>query len=88
MLASSHASVIETSTHTALDELPRFIDEPRAAVPAACDFEQFERELHERIVAFAREVLAKELSRYDVDVPVARIVVLSTDRCFGARRPT
>lgn len=73
MSASSHASVIETSTQSALDELRRFIDEQRATVPAACDFEQFERELHERIVEVEREILAEELARYDVDVPVVRI---------------
>jgi hypothetical protein len=30
------------------------------------DFEQFERELHERIMAIERELLAEELARYDV----------------------
>ena len=73
MSASSHAYVIETKTHSAQDELRRFIDEQRAAVPTACDFDQFERELHERIVEVEREILAEELARYDVDVPVVRI---------------
>ena len=73
MSASSHAVVVETKTHSALTELRRFIEEQRAAVPAACDFDQFERELHARIVDVEREILAEELTRYDVDVPVVRV---------------
>ena len=73
MSASSHAVVVETKTHSALDELRRFIDAQRVAVPATCDFDQFERELHERNVEVEREILAKQLARYDVDVPMVRV---------------
>jgi hypothetical protein len=34
----------------------------------ADDFETFERELHERIMALECELIAEELARYDVDV--------------------
>lgn len=51
----------------ALAQLNKFLDGQRAAwsdVPPA--FEAFERELHENLMNLERELIAKELARYDV----------------------
>jgi hypothetical protein len=37
------------------------------------DLETFERELHTQVLALERELLADELSRYDVDAPAVRV---------------
>lgn len=73
MSASSHAAAVDTMPTAALDELQGFLDEHRSHPVGVVDFEQFEKELHERIVAVEREVLAEELARYDLDVPVVQI---------------
>lgn len=54
----------------AFKSLKEFI-EAKASTPgdAAESFENFERELHERMVKFEAAVAAKELERYDVDAP-------------------
>lgn len=70
MSASSHAAAIETMPHASLDALRRFIDEHRARAVGTFDFEQFEKALHERIVALECDLVAAELSRHDVDTPV------------------
>ncbi len=51
----------------ALKELRQFVlewDEQRATGPP--DFESYEHELHQRVMAMERELLAGELARYDV----------------------
>lgn len=77
MSPSSHAAAIDTMPHAtldaSLDALRQFIEEHRARTIGSFDFEQFEKELHERIVALEREMLAEELSRHDVDVPAILI---------------
>jgi len=67
------ATATNTIPHDVLDDLHRFIDQHRARTIGSFDFEQFEKDLHERIVALEREMLAEELSRHDVDVPAVLI---------------
>lgn len=51
----------------AMEQLGQFVLEWRAQwVSDTPDFERFERELHERIMAIERELLTEELARYDV----------------------
>ena len=53
----------------AADRLRQFIRERRQKRDQRLpDFEAFERELHEQIMALERELIAEELKRYDVDV--------------------
>lgn len=73
MNASSHAVAFDTIPAAALDELQRFIDQHRSDPVGSVGFEQFEKVLHERIVAVEREMIAEELARYDVDVPALQI---------------
>lgn len=47
-------------------------DRERSEAPVK-DFEAFERDLHERVAEFERDVLAEELKRPDVDIPVVLI---------------
>jgi hypothetical protein len=58
------SSILQSS---AIERLERFILERRAQWAAGRpDFEAFEHELHERIMAIERELLGEELARYDV----------------------
>jgi hypothetical protein len=55
----------------ALERLRQFVRQRRVqweSEGAAPDFESFERALHEHIMALEQELIAEELSRYDVDV--------------------
>jgi hypothetical protein len=62
-----HENVVLQST--ALQHLRQFVTEWHAQqTDSPPDFEQFERELHERVLAVERELLAAELVRYDVTV--------------------
>lgn len=62
----------------AIQRLRQFVQKRRQAWQSGTpDFEQFERELHEQTMALERELLAAELSRYDVDaeqIEVAGVV--------------
>ena len=58
------------------------------------DFEAFERELHEHMMALERELIAEELARYDVDVErvevagtVYRQSLTSTETYLSAAGP-
>jgi hypothetical protein len=74
-MSSCHARAAETnpSIESALRALQEFIAARRASAKAPSDFETFERDLHERVLAVERATLAEELARLDVDVPVVRI---------------
>ena len=50
--------------------LEKLIEDRRRSEEPLRDFGAFERDLHERVAEFEREVLAEELKRLDVDVPV------------------
>ena len=67
--------VLESPT---LQRLRQFVRERSQAWRSGTpDFEQFERELHEQIMALERELLAADLSRYDVaaeQIEVAGVV--------------
>ena len=52
---------------SALQRLGQFVLERRAQwVDGTPDFEHFEHELHERVMAIERQLLVEELARYDV----------------------
>ena len=52
---------------TAIQRLRQFVSDWHAQqIDGLPDFEQFERELHEHVLAVERELLAAELARYDV----------------------
>jgi hypothetical protein len=81
----------------ALEQLGQFVRQRRqkwttqAEVP---DFEAFERELHEHMMALERELIAEELARYDVDVErvevagtVYRQSLTSTETYLSAAGP-
>lgn len=55
------------SESTAIQRLRQFVsDWHTQQIDGPPDFEQFERELHECVLAVERELLAAELARYDV----------------------
>jgi hypothetical protein len=60
----------------AIEQLGQFVRQQRqqwtdqGEVP---DFEAFERELHEHMMALERELIAEELARYDVDVETVEV---------------
>lgn len=58
----------EVKRRTALAELQGFVQRRRMAPPGK-DFEQFERDLHEKVMAVERELLAEDMERADVDAP-------------------
>lgn len=72
-MGSCHAALVPTSPtlSSALAELQAFIA-GRSSAPAT-DLGTFERELHARVLAVEREVLAVELAKFDVNVPVVTI---------------
>jgi hypothetical protein len=74
-MRSCHAAIAGSTptTQQALEQLQAFIAERRASTKPALDLEQFERELHERVLAVEREMMAAELAKLDVDQPVVRI---------------
>jgi len=57
------------------------------------DFEVFERELHERVMALERELIAEELARYDVDAEEVEVegtyrpVLTSTETYLSSAGP-
>jgi hypothetical protein len=53
--------------------LQKLIEDRRRSEGPVRDFGAFERDLHERVAEFEREILADELKRLDVDVPVVLI---------------
>lgn len=57
---------------SALEQLRLFVEAHRESGPVA-DFEALERDLRERTREFEREILADELGKLDVDVPVVEI---------------
>lgn len=55
----------------AIERLRQFVRKQRQrweAAESAPDFESFERDLHEHVMALERELIVEELTRYDVDV--------------------
>jgi len=60
------------STVSALEVLQRFVGQRRGAEPVS-DFERFEADLREMVREVECEVLAGELAKLDVDVPVVEI---------------
>lgn len=71
----SHAERVPSSPcpRSALDELRAFTEGRRASRTPVKDLEEFEKELHARVVEVEREVLARELERFDIDLPVVVI---------------
>ena len=74
-MSSCHAVVAGSSPspQQALQQLQGFIDAQRARAKPVADLEQFERELHERVLAVEREAIAVELAKLDVDQPIVMI---------------
>ena len=67
----------EVLPSVALEQLRQFVRQQRQQweeAGSAPDFETFERELHEHMMAVERELIAEELSRYDVDVEEVAVV--------------
>jgi hypothetical protein len=69
----SHEPTAPVTPEKAFDRLQAFIAERRSLKEPRSDMECFERELHEYVVAAERELLAEELARLDVDLPVVTI---------------
>ena len=62
-----------SSAEIALERLQQFVEVQRAKREPSADFELFERELHEHVVAVECELLGAELARWDVDLAVLEI---------------
>lgn len=81
----------------AAEQLRQFVRQQRQqweAEERTPDFEIFERELHQRIMALERKLIAEELARYDVDVEevevagtVYRQALTSTETFLSAAGP-
>ena len=69
----SHEQTAPVTPLRALDGLQAFLAGRRSSKEPCTDMECFERELHEYVVATEREVLAEEMARLDVDLPVVTI---------------
>ncbi len=65
---------------TALARLEDFLEERRRKQGPQAGIEAFERELHAHVAEVERELMAEELARYDVDVPVVQIEGLTYRR--------
>jgi hypothetical protein len=65
---------------TALARLEEFLEERRRKQGPQTGIEAFERELHAHVAEVERELMAEELARYDVDVPVVQIKGLTYRR--------
>ena len=65
----SHEQGALATPRNAFERLQRFVQQRRSRREPVEDLEVFERELHEYFAAAEREVLAEELSRFDIDVP-------------------
>lgn len=74
-MRSCHASTVRTSPaiHDALADLQAFITERQASTAPTSDLGAFERDLRAKVLAVEREVVAAELAKFDVDVPVVMI---------------
>ena len=74
-MPSCHASLPGSSPghQDAFHQLQAFIASRRSSAKPVADLEGFERDLHERVLAVAREEMAAELAKFDVDQPVVRI---------------
>src|SRR3989442_460986 len=60
----------QTSPKTsAWDRLAEFLEARRATDKPAADFEAFERELHQMIMAAEAEAIGEELGKFDLDAP-------------------
>jgi len=62
--------------NVAIEQLRQFVRQRRQAwreQERVSDFEDFERELHECVMELERELIAEEMSRYDVDVEEVEI---------------
>jgi hypothetical protein len=60
----------------AFEQLGQFVRQRRqqwTAQEEVADFEAFERELHEHMMALERELIAEELARYDVEVEAVEV---------------
>ena len=69
-MTSSHNST--TATQPAITKLLQFIQARVTARPTS-DFEQFEQEVRALAMEVEREIVAAELARLDVDVPVVKL---------------
>jgi len=72
-MSSSHTSVAVPKPESARERLRGFIASRRVAKEPVPDLEGFEKELHARFAAAECEVLAEELARFDVDLPLVEI---------------
>ena len=76
MHALQNCALLSRDTH-ALDQLHDFLRQRREAPAPVEDLDAFAQELHLHLVAAEREVLGRELSRFDLDVPAVEV--------YGAR---
>ena len=60
---------LTSPNRSAWDRLAEFLDVRRAAGKPAGDFEAFERELHQMVVAAEAEAIGEELERHDLNAP-------------------
>jgi hypothetical protein len=61
------------TVESALEKLEGFLDALKMSKRRPGAFAEFERELHERVMAFERDVVAEEMAKLDVDVPAVLI---------------
>lgn len=69
-MTSSHNSA--PAPQSAMEKLLDFV-ETREAAPRVADLEQFEREARALCMEVERELVEKELARFDLDVPVVKL---------------
>lgn len=74
-MRSCHAAVTGSSPRPqrALQDLHEFIAARKRSPKPVSDLEEFERELHARVLAVERETMAAELAKLDVNEPVVVI---------------
>jgi len=72
-MSSSHTSVAVPKPESALERLRGFVAFRRVATQPVPDLDAFEKELHAVFAAAECEVLAEELARFDVDLPLVEI---------------
>jgi len=87
-MSSCHASAPGSSRtrRDAFQQLQEFIALRRSNPKPVADLDQFERELHARVLAVARDEMSAELAKLDIDQPIVKIAGVVHRRVLRAEQ--
>lgn len=81
-MKTSHKEQVMSIPDSAWQKLCDFLEERRTTHEPMEDFSKFEKTLHDMVCELECEVIAEELQRYDIDVPVIEVNGISYKRVF------